>query len=88
VKISQNAISMCLFTKKADIIQKKLVSILLYTKESILFYPKNHRSQKSVKVQAVLSSAIVSNLALGNDLQEQHAISLRIYRNLFTIEPN
>jgi hydroxymethylpyrimidine/phosphomethylpyrimidine kinase len=48
--------------------QKKLVSILYIQKEIIPFLPKiiAHRKNGS---GCVLSSAIVSNLALGNDLR-------------------
>jgi hypothetical protein len=62
LKTPQNAIStLCYFTKRRTS-SRKIGIDTLYTKEIIRFYPKNHRSQKMVQV--VLSSAIVSNLAL------------------------
>jgi hydroxymethylpyrimidine/phosphomethylpyrimidine kinase len=58
----------CAILLKADIIQKKLVSILYIQKRSSRFTQKiiAHRKHGS---GCVLSSAIVSNLALGNDLR-------------------
>jgi hydroxymethylpyrimidine/phosphomethylpyrimidine kinase len=60
----------CAILLKGGHHQKKIGVDTLYTKkESILFLPKNHRSQKKHGSGCVLSSAIVSNLALGNDLR-------------------
>jgi hydroxymethylpyrimidine/phosphomethylpyrimidine kinase len=62
-------LSVVLFYQKADIIQKKLCRYFIYKKESIPFLPKIIAHRENMVQAVFLSSAIVSNLALGNDLR-------------------
>jgi hydroxymethylpyrimidine/phosphomethylpyrimidine kinase len=65
---TQNAISiLCYFTKGGHHPEKIGIDTL-YTKERSSVLPKKSSLTENM-VQAVLSSAIVSNLALGNDLR-------------------
>jgi hydroxymethylpyrimidine/phosphomethylpyrimidine kinase len=68
LKISQNAITLCYFTKRRTS-SRKIGIDTLYTKRDHPVLPKKSSLTEKHGSGCVLSSAIVSNLALGNDLR-------------------